>query len=247
MTKYTTHFVPFPGEQPRTLPLLDRGPRGGHSGNPYRGAVGDEGDPIVLHAFEQHLSIGFELASELITAQKKFNRAIQMGIETYALAARHEVGTRWETMWSQLDDARHLAVRMGRDPSRYDTARQAARDLTSAAADIEIGEWIDAGWRAYKRTIQYRTPDLESAVAAIGALQDAVPSARITQESDTPELRPLRRFPLGRILAAIFVMLAVLFGVYEWRLVHGNPAFSSDVHNSRPLVDASARDDGETE
>ena len=218
--KYTTQFVPFPDVgQPRTRLRSDPADGGKPSGDPYR----DDG--MILQTFSQHLSIALELAFEIATALEGFERSIRSGVAESALAARHEVGSRWEMMWSHLDDARQIAVRRGRDVSRYDSAREAACDLSSAAADVEIGEWRDAGFNAYRRTVHYRIPRREPMLAAITALEQAVPEVPIVRPPEPPDLRLGRGIPWKWILLAMVVALAVCVAVYEWNLVHNNAAF----------------------
>jgi hypothetical protein len=213
--KYTTYFEPFPEDvQPRTLPRVDKG--AAPVADPYRG--GDEG--LALQQFGQHLSIAYDLADELVTCLHQYERAIRFNMVESAETARTEVGRRWETMWSQLDDARTLAARRGRDVSSYEQARTAAKDLSSGAADLEVGEWLDAGFNAYKRTVRYRIPRLDPAIAAIGALAAAVPEVPITRQPEAPDLRSGSWIPWKWIVIAIVVAAAIAIGVYEWNVAH---------------------------
>lgn len=214
--KHTTHFVPFPdGEQPRTLPPVSSM---GEAivGNPYRG--GEDG--IWLQTFSEHLSIAFGLAEELVATVPRFEHLVRIGVAEGLESVARQIGRSWEMLWSQLDDARSLATRRGRDVSTYDRARVNAKDLSSGAAQVEIGEWLDAGLNAKERTVQYRIPRLEPALDAMEALKLSVPEAQIVRQPEAPDLRSARRGPWKWILIAIVVALGVAVASFEWNLLH---------------------------
>jgi hypothetical protein len=207
-TKFITEFIPLPEDvETRTLPRPSR--TGGKTlvADPYRD------DAAWLQVFSQHVSIAIELSRELTSWRERFERATGAnGSGEAAAAAAHEIGTRWEMLWSQLDDARALAHAHGANVAGYDKAREAARDLSSGAAVVEIGEWRhDVAASERKRTVHFRAPRLDSARRALGTLRAAVPAAQIVRQPDAPDLRTLwQRIPWAWIVLAVLAAAAVL-------------------------------------
>ena len=214
--KYTTHYVPFPeDEQPRTRIAPDRA-LAAPLGDPYRDVNRS------LQLVSQHLSIAYDLASELVAYEREFQRAIQINAAERAAATCVEFSPRWENLWLQLEDSRRIATAAGRDVSRYESARDAAKDLSQGAAFVDIGEWRANGMHAYQRTVTYRMPSLDPAIEAIAALQAAVPEASINVQTEVPDVRPRRLVPWKWIIILLVVVIAVAIGVHEWRLVHSH-------------------------
>ena len=214
--KYTTHYAPFPeAEQPRTRIVSDRAPAAA-LGDPYRDVSGS------LQLVSQHLSIAYDLASELVTYEREFRRAIQINAAERAAATCVEFSPRWENLWLQLEDGRRIASAAGRDVSRYESARDAAKDLSAGAAFVDVGEWRPNGFNAYQRKVTYRMPSLDPAIEAIAALQAAVPEAAINVQTEVPDLSPKRLIPWKWIVIVLVVVIVVAIGVHEWHLVHSH-------------------------
>jgi hypothetical protein len=205
---FTTEFIPLPEEvQTRTLPRSPANTGNEGARDPYRD------DAAWIQAFSQHVSIAIELSRELTSWRERFDRATGAGGSGEAAAsAAQEIGNRWEMFWSQLDDARALAQARGVNLSAYDKARDDARDLSSGAAVVEVGEWRhDVATSGRKRTVHFRVPRLEAARRALGALRAAVPAAQIVRQPDAPDLRTLsQRIPWTWIVLAIVAAAAIL-------------------------------------
>lgn len=202
--KLTTTFIRLPDGQTQTLPRASRAARD-VGGDPYRS------NDAWLRSFSQHVSIAVDLSRELTGLRERFDLATGAeGSGEAAATIAQEIGSRWEMLWSQLDDASSLAQASGVDVAAYDKARADARDLSCGAAVVEIGEWeSDMATAGRKRTVSYRVPHLEFARRALGALRAAVPAANIVRQPDAPDLRPLsHRIPWTWIVIGIAVAAA---------------------------------------
>jgi hypothetical protein len=206
---YTTYFKPLEAP-PRTVSVKV----GATLGDPYRGD-----DHLAIRRIGQHLSIALDLAKELVPLGQRLAHAIESRAAESAQAYGAAVGSRWEQFWSQMEDACRIAASRGRDVSAYDQARERARDLSPAAAYVEIEPWTDAGYNAKKRTVWFRMPAITAVPLALEALEAAVPEAEIESQPPAPDLRG-RRLPWRWILLAIVIALGIAIGVYEWNLMH---------------------------
>jgi len=206
--QFTTHFVRLPESQARTLPRTARTGDAAVAGDPYRG----NDDGRWLQTFTQHVAIAQDLLNELAGWMQRLQAATSGGGSgEAAAAAANEIGTRWEMLWSQFDDARALALGHGRGISTYDNIRDAACDLSSGAVLVDIGEWRDAGSRARERTVKFRAPRLDLARNALAALRRVVPEARSAPDPEAPDIRPLaQRLPWGWMLLAALAAAVVI-------------------------------------
>ncbi len=144
---------------------------------PYRGE-----DTSWFQAFGQHVGIAEGCLEDLSPLAQRFAASVRFALDSTLLELCNQVGSAWESMWIQLDQARSVAARRGRDVSAYDAARKQVRDRSSAAISFVLSDYHPTRFPpgqqlAYrtKEAVLYYVPEESLARAAVAALRSAVP------------------------------------------------------------------------
>ncbi len=133
----------------------------------------------------------------------------------------------WQFLWSQLDEARAIAVAYGRDVTVYDRARLEAGDVETNGASVEIGDGPDEyqKWHRYQtwRVVWFQA-NARPAYVAIRALRKAMPEVVVPKPhepenfSDEPTRRPSR--VVGYVWWAL-IIAAVAGSMYLFHAASG--------------------------
>ena len=116
--------------------------------DPFRGG----GDAQSAHEFSQHLGVA-EDQLEQIEAIPRRVEALKSGTGVTqalmdGLVLQYAKG--WETLWDQLQAAREVCHKLGRDVSAYDAARAAAGDIYVGVAKgsaFKLGNRVEIKWQ----------------------------------------------------------------------------------------------------
>lgn len=128
---------------------------------------------------------------------------------------QHRVQELWREIWTQLDDAREIAHRMGRDTTTYDQTRALSRKH-GAGASLDVGPWTHSSGRVYTRSVQHQVGSPELIMDAMAALLATVPEAEPPKVVRNEEVPNLGSSKLGlRMIVGIGIALVILF-VIAW-------------------------------
>jgi hypothetical protein len=180
-------------------------------------------DPLVAQ-ISQHLSIASMKFSEYVPAAATFEMRVRIGSSSRTMTpqmreenqegfdgarhAQHLVQELWTEIWSQLDGARALAVRLGRDMTMYDETREMARAY-GAGAELEVGELQHSSGQVYTQSVKHRVGPPKLMQHATEILLTLVPEAQIIAARDEP-VPDLGSSKLGlRIVAAIGIAIVI--------------------------------------
>lgn len=103
---------------------------------PYRGE-----DTTWFQTFGQHVGIAEGCLEDLSPLAQRFAASVRFALDSTLLELCNQVGPAWESMWIQLDQARSVAARSGRDVSAYDAARKQVRNRSSAAISLVLSDY----------------------------------------------------------------------------------------------------------
>ncbi len=142
--------------------------------DPFRGAA-DAGD---AHAFSQHLGVAEDTLEHVESIPRRLE-ALANGPVTQPLldGLAQQFAQGWETVWDQLQSARDVCRRMGRDVTAYDTARAAVGDIY---VDVAQGRAVTLGNRV---EVTWKNVPTSTARAAIAALRAAVPEVVVVKQA----------------------------------------------------------------
>jgi len=192
-------------------------------------------DPQIAQ-YSQHVSIAFMQYSEYANAAAEFERKVRAGQMFQPLteediindsehldAARHtqhRVQELWREIWTQLDDAREIAQRMGRDTANYDRARALSRKH-GAGASLDVGPWTHSSGRVYTRSVQHQVGSPELIMDAMAALLATVPEAEPPKVLKNEEIPDLGSSKLGlRVIVGIGIALVIAFVIAWIKIKH---------------------------
>ena len=178
--------------------------------DPFRGG----GDSQSAYEFSQHLGVA-EDQLEQIEAIPRRIEALKSGTGVTqalmdGLALQYAKG--WEALWDQLQAAREVCHKLGRDVSAYDAARAAAADIY---VDVAKGSAFKLGNRV---EIKWRNRPTTSAHAAIEALRTAMPEVVVVKQAPIDvDLRPSSHkvVELVQVLIGLGVLLAIAYAIYR--------------------------------
>lgn len=160
---------------------------------PYREEARSE-----LAAFKLHI----EVAETLLGVHADFSRALVHDTDDLG-ELRRARGEAWGNLWVQIEEARAIVARLGRDLGPFEAERVRAGNPYLIAAGMTR---VDQGM-------------LAATTAAIAALRAAVPEvvipvARPEPGSEAPAaagitwMTPMVRFQIGSLVVAVIVALA---------------------------------------
>lgn len=186
----------------------------GHPQGPYR-----DGDTAWFQPFAQHVAIAAGCLEDTNPLAQRFAASAAFASEGTLLELCTQVGAAWETLWLQLDQARALAARAGRDVSAYDAARAQVRDRSPRAIRFDLSSYHPASFPpgrqlAYRASgdtaILYYVPEETLAHAALAALRAAAPEV-VIPEPPQSAISPLPwQARWGQVV--VVVMMALLLG-----------------------------------
>ncbi len=117
----------------------------------------------------QHIAIASMNLPDYVTESARFERQVRVGtmigslteedlandaeLLDHARHTQHRVQELWQAIWEQLDGAREVVARMGRDTKMYDDTRALAREY-GAGATLEVGPWTQSSGAVYMRTVE---------------------------------------------------------------------------------------------
>jgi hypothetical protein len=170
-------------------------------------------DPAGLRDLGQHLSIATALLEQFTAVPARLARGGELR-EDVSRDAR----VAWEGLWEQLDQARALALGLGRNVAAYDRARAAAANIWLGAAEVRQGptERVLGG---YRQTYVWKHAPTRPAIDAIVALRRAVPEAAppLPLKQARVDLR-IRPGNGGALLA--WLMIATSMFLFGWCSTH---------------------------
>ena len=178
--------------------------------DPFRGG----GDQQSAYEFSQHLGVA-EDQLEQIEAIPRRIEALQSGtgvtqVLMDELTLQYAKG--WETVWDQLQAARAICHKLGRDVRAYDTARAAAADIY---VDVAKGSAAKPGNRV---EIRWQNRPTTSAHAAIEALRAAMPEVVVVKQAPIDvDLRSSSHkvVEFVQVLIGLGVLLAIAYAIYR--------------------------------
>src|SRR6185503_9856444 len=178
--------------------------------DPFRGG----GDSQRAHEFSQHLGVA-EDQLEQIEAIPRRIEALKTGTGVTqalmdALALQYAKG--WETLWDQLQAAREVCHKLGRDVRAYDAARGAAADIY---VDVAKGSVFKLGNRV---EIKWQNRPTTSAHAAIEALRAAMPEVVVMKQAPIDvDLRSSshKLVELVQVLIGLGVLVGIAYAIYR--------------------------------
>lgn len=157
-------------------------------GAPYR-------DPETqwFQTFAQHVGIAEGCLEDLGPLLRRFEASLPMALEINLSELELQIGTAWEAVWNQLDQARALAAKHGRDVAAFDRARAEVRDRSVGAvrsrvayrAPTEFPRGQQLVFSASGPAIVYYLPEAPLARTAAAALRTAVPEVVIPEAPKT--------------------------------------------------------------
>lgn len=126
----------------------------------------DFGDPAAANQLGQHIGIAEDQLAMIEALPARLHQIRDgrgMTNELLALLAR-EWAQGWERCWQQLEEARELVARRGRDVKAFDTARAAAGDIWN---DVAKGRAVGDGTRVHWSWENVATQPARDAIAAL--------------------------------------------------------------------------------
>lgn len=140
-------------------------------------------DGVTGNLFATHIGIAID-ALNRIEALTRNIATLGGGVAQDAMDRwAYEWAKGWQDAWDQLGEARTIAMRFGRDVSRFDEARAAAGDIYVDAASgsaVQVARTVHMSWQ---------TRSTEPAKRAIAALRAAMPE--VVVPGPTPPTRPV--------------------------------------------------------
>ena len=174
----------------------------------------DFGEPGAANQFSQHIAVA-EDQLDMIEALPRRLEAITDGRgltnELLAHLAR-EWALGWERAWTQLEEARALVMRRGRDVSAFDAARTEAGDIWNDVAKgkaAAIGNTVHMTWQ---------NVSTRPARQAVAALRAAMPEVVVVKQAPIEvDLRPgsHKVVEMLQIAGGIAVVGLVIYLVYR--------------------------------
>lgn len=178
--------------------------------DPFRGGS----DPKSAHEFSQHLGVAEDQLAQVEEMLKRIDAlnsgtgAPQIAMDELALA--YSKG--WEALWEQLQSARELCRKSGRDLRAYDAARTAAADIYVDVAKVtarHLGDRVQIKWQS-RSTLP--------AHAAIAALRAAMPEVVVVKQAPIDvDLRPSSHkvVEVIKVLLGFAVLVAIAYVIYR--------------------------------
>lgn len=193
-------------------------------------------DPTTTQ-FSQHVSIAYFKVDDYAAAAARFEHRARLGAMRPTVTeeeiandeemldgarhAQHAAQELWGEIWSQLDEARQVAHRLGRDARLYDETRAVAREY-GAGATLEVGPWQVASGRVYTRSYAYSAGPAELMRHAIATLLAIVPEAELPKPTPPEDIPDLGKSKLGlRVMLVLGVGVVIALGIAAVTVMRG--------------------------
>lgn len=192
-------------------------------------------DPNIMQC-GQHLGIASMKFPELVSEANRFENQVRVGNMIGSLTeedlandaelldgarhTQHRVQELWREIWEQLDGARDVAARLGRDTTMYDETRALARKY-GAGATLEVGSWTRSSGNVFTRTVERQVGPPKLIQHAMDVLQAIVPEAEIPAQRRDEVVPDLGSSKLGlRVVAAIGIAVVIALAVAWYSATH---------------------------
>lgn len=174
----------------------------------------DFGGQATANQFSQHVGVAEDFLDRIEGIPRRLDgleRGDGITQELMDHFAR-EWAKGWQDAWDQLQQARDLVAKKGRDTSGYDAARAAAGDIY---VDVAVGKAVRAAGEVH---VSWRNVPTTTAREAIAALRAAMPEVVVVKHPPLEvDLSPTSHKLVGIVQALLgFAVLgAIGYGLYR--------------------------------